>query len=194
MAETTILFTDIEGSTALLERLGDSRWLDVLHQHNDIVRAQVYTHGGREVKTQGDGFMLAFAEPAAALACARAIQRSLAFAGQDRPAGALRVRIGADAGPVVEEDGDLLGLHVNLAARITAAAKPGEILASVAVRDRCGAGGEDLRWGRCRNVRIRGLSHRVRVSALDWATATAPASASAPAPAPAPVAQVRIAT
>lgn len=180
MVDTTILFTDIEGSTALVERLGDSRWLDLLHQHNDIVRAHVYTHGGREVKTQGDGFMLAFSEPAAALACARAIQRSIAFTGQARPASALRVRIGADTGPVVEEDGDFLGLHVNLAARITAAAKPGEILASVAVRERCSAAGDDLRWGRCRNVRIRGLSHRVRVSALDWAPTPAPAPAALP--------------
>src|SRR5690606_8369106 len=73
----TILFSDIEDSSMMIERLGDSRWLELLRRHNRIFRRQVRAHGGYEVKNQGDGFMLAFGDPAAALRCAIAVQREI---------------------------------------------------------------------------------------------------------------------
>ena len=78
----TILFSDIEGSTTMTERLGDQRWLQVLREHNRIVREHLAAHGGYEVKSQGDGFMLAFQSARRALHCAVAIQR--AFAAHNR--------------------------------------------------------------------------------------------------------------
>ena len=77
----TILFSDIEGSTQMTERLGDQRWLQVLREHNRIVREQVAAHGGFEVKSQGDGFMIAFQSARRALLCAVAIQRAFAAYG-----------------------------------------------------------------------------------------------------------------
>ena len=74
---TTILFTDIEDSTVLVETLGDRRWLDLLRLHNTIVRERIAEHRGYEVKTVGDGFMVAFSSPDAAVACAAGIQRAL---------------------------------------------------------------------------------------------------------------------
>ena len=83
----TILFSDIEDSTILTERLGDERWLEVLREHNTIFREQIGRHDGYEVKSQGDGFMLAFPDPRRALECAIAIQR--AFAERERRAGTM---------------------------------------------------------------------------------------------------------
>ena len=80
----TIMFSDIEGSTALAERLGDRRFIELLREHNAIVREQVKAHGGFEVKSEGDGFMLAFQSARRALQCAIAIQR--AFAERNRSA------------------------------------------------------------------------------------------------------------
>jgi GGDEF domain-containing protein len=74
----TILFTDIEDSTALNERLGDRRWLELLRAHNAIVRDCVREHGGYEVKAQGDGFMVAYPSAREALGCAVDMERKLA--------------------------------------------------------------------------------------------------------------------
>ncbi len=73
-----ILFSDIEDSTVLTERLGDERWLEVLREHNRVFREQIARHGGYEVKSQGDGFMLAFPDPCEALECAVSVQRAFA--------------------------------------------------------------------------------------------------------------------
>src|SRR5919106_909294 len=74
----TVLFTDIEGSTQLTEDLGDREWMEVLRKHNEIVREQLALHSGFEVKSQGDGFMLAFSSARDALRCARGFQRAVA--------------------------------------------------------------------------------------------------------------------
>ena len=74
----TLLFTDLIGSTQLTESLGDEGAQEILRIHNALVREEVGRHGGSEVKTMGDGFMIAFKSPTAALACAVAIQRAIA--------------------------------------------------------------------------------------------------------------------
>ena len=88
----TLLFTDIEDSVAMTERLGDQRWLELLRAHNAIVRDHVAAHGGYEVKSQGDGFMVAFGSARQALQCAIAIQRAFAEH-NERAAEPVRVRI-----------------------------------------------------------------------------------------------------
>src|SRR5205823_10629045 len=90
----TILFSDIEGSTALNERLGDMRWLELLHLHHAVVREQVHAHGGFEVKEQGDGFMIAFPSARRAVQCAQAIQREIDLKLGDHANGPIRLRIG----------------------------------------------------------------------------------------------------
>ncbi len=116
----TILFTDVEGSTALTERLGDAKAREVLRKHERIVREALQAHGGAEVKAMGDGFMASFSSATRALECAIAMQRAFAAAqrvGRDEP---ISVRIGLNAGEPIAEDEDLFGTAVNLAARIAA--------------------------------------------------------------------------
>jgi class 3 adenylate cyclase len=122
----TILFTDVEGSTALTDRLGDTKARDLLREHERITRDALNAHGGSEVKTMGDGFMASFGSATRALECAIAIQT--AFAERNESADeAIRVRIGLNAGePIAEDDpsgrGDLFGTAVNMAARIASKA------------------------------------------------------------------------
>ncbi len=141
----TILFSDIEGSTEMTERLGDQSWLELLRDHNSVVRKRVAAHEGFEVKSQGDGFMLAFQSARRALACAADIQR--AFAQRNESAEeSIHVRIGLHAGEAIKEadpDGqaDFYGKNVILAARIAAQAQGGEILVSSLLKELTESGG-----------------------------------------------------
>ena len=103
------MFTDIEGSTALMEGLGEAKWLDLLEWHNGAVRQQAGLFGGTVVKGQGDGFMIAFPAVGSAAACAVAIQRSLSAGWQGSP---VAVRIGLNSGNVKAEAGDFFGRTV----------------------------------------------------------------------------------
>jgi adenylate cyclase len=128
----TIMFTDLEGSTTLMESLGERRWLELLERHNSLVTTQVKAFGGTVVKGEGDGFMLAFPACGSATACAVAIQRAVR-AGLD---GVLvPIRIGMHVGDAKVDAGDFFGRTVVLAARITNAARGGEILASDSVQE-----------------------------------------------------------
>jgi class 3 adenylate cyclase/pimeloyl-ACP methyl ester carboxylesterase len=130
----TILFTDIEGSTALTQLLGDQGAQEVLRTHNQIVRQCVQAHGGSIVKTTGDGFMASFPSVGRALECATAIQKALAQHNATHSDTPIHVRIGLNAGEPVAEDQDLFGTAVQAAARICANALPGQILAADVVR------------------------------------------------------------
>jgi class 3 adenylate cyclase len=129
----TLLFSDIEGSTEIMERLGDRQWLDVLRDHDEIIRAQARSHEGTVVKSQGDGFMLAFSSAHGALQCAIELER--AFAGRSFSGSqALSIRIGVHSGFVIADADDFYGRNVVLAARIADRARGGEILVSEAVK------------------------------------------------------------
>ena len=119
-----VMFTDIEGSTVLLEALGEDRWMQLHRWHDDLVQQQVAMFGGTIVKNQGDGFMIAFTAPGAAIAAAQGIQRALrnGFDGIRVP-----VRIGIHAGNAREEAGDFFGKTVVVAARVAASAGGGDI-------------------------------------------------------------------
>lgn len=126
----TIMFTDLESSTALTQHVGDDAAQGVLHGHNGAVRRSLDQHGGREVKHTGDGIMAAFPSAVGAVQSALQIQRDLA-------GGEVRVRIGLNAGEPIAEDGDFFGTAVQLAARICDRADPGQILVSRVVADLC---------------------------------------------------------
>ncbi len=159
----TILFTDIEGSTSLTQRLGDARAMDVLRTHDRIVREALGRHGGSEVKHTGDGLMAAFPSVVGAVACAVEIQLRLAD-GDDRSD--LHVRIGMSAGEPVTERDDLFGAVVQLAARLCSRAEPGSVLVSSAVRDLAlGKGFEFRKRGR---VSLKGFDEPVAVFEVVW--------------------------
>jgi class 3 adenylate cyclase len=163
----TILFSDIEGSTAMTERLGDRRWLEVLRGHNAIVRAQVGEHGGFEVKSQGDGFMVAFSSARRALDCAISVQRAFAAEAEEQADEAVRVRIGMHTGEAIREQDDFFGRNVILAARIAAQADGGEILVSSLLKELAESSG-DIAFGEAREVALKGLTGTYRLHAVDW--------------------------
>ena len=175
----TILFSDIENSTLITERLGDERWLQVLRAHNRVFRAHLRAHGGYEVKNQGDGFMLVFPDSSDAVECAVAIQRELAqqeLAEAER----VRVRMGLHAGEAIREEGDFFGRSVILAARIAAQARGGEVLVSSSVKEMCDANpaapqGDPERVAGCdfsfedgRELELKGLAGTHRVFRTRW--------------------------
>ena len=171
----TILFSDIEGSTEMTERLGDHRWIQVLRQHNSAVRDEVRRHGGFEVKSQGDGFMVAFSSARRALDCAIAIQRAFATRADENPDEAIRVRIGLHTGEAIRERDDFFGRNVILAARIAAQASGGEILVSSLLKQLTESSG-DVHFGEPREVSLKGLSGSHLVHAVEWSEPVAAAA------------------
>jgi class 3 adenylate cyclase len=161
----TILFTDIEGSTEITERLGDRRWMALLNTHNEIVRGEAARHSGFEVKSQGDGFMFAFASAGDALRSAIGIQR--AFADRDPDDAELRVRIGIHTGEPIREAEDFYGKAVILAARIAAEARGSEILVSSLVRELTESSGEFV-FESPTDAQLKGLSGTYRLSPVRW--------------------------
>jgi class 3 adenylate cyclase len=170
-----ILFSDIEDSTVLTERLGDERWLEVLREHNRVFRDQVGRHGGYEVKSQGDGFMLAFPDPCKALECAVDVQRTFAERELDHTAETLRVRMGLHTGEVIAEEGDFFGKNVILAARIAAQAGGAEILVSDEMRAAAGEG-NGFAFDQGRELELKGLAGSHKVFRADWEEAQAAAA------------------
>jgi len=124
----TVLFTDLVGSTERAVKLGEDRWRQLLRSHDAQVRRQLERFQGREVNTTGDGFLATFDGPARAIRCATRICDALRGVGLD-------VRAGLHTGEVEMSDHDISGIAVHLAARVAAAAGPGEVLVSRTVVD-----------------------------------------------------------
>ena len=163
----TILFSDIEDSTALNERLGDKAWLRVLDGHDQIVQREVEAHDGHIIKSQGDGFMIAFALPAEAMRCAIGIQQTIANGDRRLRATAVRVRIGIHTGSAVQRDGDLFGRNVALAARVAAYAEGGQILITPEVSAAVGDSVE-FSFTDAGTVELKGLTGEYRIQTLRW--------------------------
>jgi class 3 adenylate cyclase len=124
----TVLFTDIVGSTERAARLGDRRWRELLGVHDEIAGRLVEEFHGQLVKTTGDGILATFDGPGRAIRCVAAFRDELAGIG-------LRIRSGLHTGEIELRDRDVGGIAVHIAARVMAAAGPGEILISRTVRD-----------------------------------------------------------
>jgi class 3 adenylate cyclase len=161
----TILFTDVEGSTALTQRLGDSKARDVLRAHERIVREALSSHGGSQIKHTGDGIMASFPSATWAVECAIAMQRAFAEYNEtaEEP---IRMRIGLNAGEPIAEEKDLFGTAVNMAARIAAKAEGGEILASDVVRQL--VAGKGFLFSDRGEVELKGFEEPVRLYEVRW--------------------------
>jgi len=149
-----IVFSDIEGFTEQNQALGDRGWVKVLERHDKLIYKLVDDYGGHVVKSQGDGFMIAFGHPAQAVLYSIEVQRAL-HGSADRW-GAIRVRFGIHMGTSVRRGDDLSGLNVAMAARVAGQAGGGEILVSDSVRDAL-EGVSDIRLGTPREVELKGL-------------------------------------
>lgn len=131
----TILFTDMEDSTSLLQELGETAYMALLGEHDHIIRGALVASRGREVKHTGDGIMASFDDVARALQCALAIDAGFKARTAEGAAKPLRVRIGMASGEPVDHNDDIFGAAVNLASRICDAAAVGHPLASEPLRD-----------------------------------------------------------
>jgi class 3 adenylate cyclase len=159
----TILFTDMEGSTRLTQKLGDARAMVLLRVHDRIVEEALGRHGGSQVKHTGDGVMAAFPSVVGAIESAVQIQRRLAEA--EDMAG-LRVRMGMAAGEPVTERNDLFGAVVQLAARLCSRAEPGSVVVSSAVRDL--ALGKGFAFQKRGRLRLKGFDEPVDMFEVVW--------------------------
>jgi adenylate cyclase len=157
--KVAILFSDIEESTALNERIGDRAWVRLIGRHDKMIRRCVKNHHGHVVKSQGDGFMIAFAEPEQAVRCSVDVQRAL----RRRPNG-IKVRIGIHVGKSVRRGDDLFGRNVAMAARVAAYADGGQTLVSEPVRE--AIAGDDISFDDGNEVELKGFSGRHRLYAV----------------------------
>jgi class 3 adenylate cyclase len=162
----TVLFTDVVDSTTLTQSLGDEAALALVGVHDTVVRKALVDLGGREVKHTGDGIMASFVSAAGAVRCAIQIQRELAKHERTNPARPLKVRVGAAAGEPVEQNNDLFGSTVQLAARLCAHAQPEQILVTNAIAELCI--GKGLLFEDLGELPLRGFSYPVRAHAAAW--------------------------
>lgn len=158
----TLLFTDVVDSTHMSEEMGDVAWSDVIRSHLRNSRAIVEEHGGSVVKTMGDGGMYAFTSGSLALKAAIRIQQASA----DPIGENLKVRIGIHTGDVVKSDGDYLGMTVNKAARVAAAAEAGQILVSSTTAGL--VGGTEFDFAEPITVELKGLAGTHELVGLNW--------------------------
>ncbi len=158
---TTIVLTDIVGSTERAALLGDDHWRDLLDNHDTIVRHELQRFGGREVNTAGDGFVATFSSPSAALACADEIVDAVRVLG-------IEVRVGIHAGEVEVRGAlkdDIAGMAVHIGARVAALAGAGEVLVSSTVRDI--VTGSRHRFAECGESTLKGVPGHWRLYSLE---------------------------
>jgi class 3 adenylate cyclase len=165
-AMRAIVFTDVCGSVAQTHELGDDGHMRLLTEHNEIVRSALAVHDGREVKHTGDGIMAAFTSVVSSVAFSVAVQQRL-HERNDESETPFHVSIGISAGePVTDDNNDLFGAAVQLAARLCAAAGPGDITVSVAVRELCM--GKSFYFDDQGEFALKGLPEPVRAYTVRW--------------------------
>ena len=157
----TFMFTDVVGSTNLVEALGDEAWDTLLRWHDTTLREVFTAHEGREISTTGDGFFVSFDSPEAAVAAAIAIQRRLAEHRQ-KAGFAPQVRIGLHASDAQQVGDNFRGKGVHEASRIAGLATGGQIIASLSTV------GESYRSAGVRSELLKGLSEPMEVVTIDW--------------------------
>ena len=158
------MFTDIVGSTTLAEALGDQAWERLLRWHDDMLRSQMARGGGEVVNSTGDGFFAAFESAHAGIDCAISIQRALVDH-RGATGFALSVRIGLHTAEANRRGADYSGKGVHIAARVSALAVGGQILAT----SQALAEARDFRVGDVRLVTVRGVSDPVSLASVVWA-------------------------
>lgn len=163
----TLLFTDLVGSTALTDRLGDDRAEELRRSHFRLIREVVAASGGQEVKTLGDGHMVVFGSPLDAIGCAIAIQQSVQLHNSEPGAEQLVVRIGINAGEVFHDENDYFGTPVVVAKRLCDQAAGGQIIVSDLVAALVGSRGQ-FAFREIGALQLRGLSQPLPAREVVW--------------------------
>jgi class 3 adenylate cyclase len=175
-----ILFTDLVGSTEMLERLGEDAAEELRRTHFGLLRQAVGEAGGQEVKNLGDGLMVTFPSSLQAVACAVAMQRAVAGHNLEEPGRALEIRVGLHLGEPVADEDDFFGTSVVVAKRLCDRAEGNQILASVLVATVVGSRG-GYRFRSLGRVALKGLAEPLAAVAVEW-QAESPARPVGPAP------------
>ncbi|MFC1673680.1 adenylate/guanylate cyclase domain-containing protein [Pseudomonadota bacterium] len=162
----TVLFTDIAGSTAMTQKLGDSGAQEVVRAHNAIVREAIQAFAGKEVKHTGDGIMASFPSAGAGVEAAADMQKRTKAHNKANPELPLGLKIGLNAGEPISEDDDLFGTTVQLAARIVDKAEAGEILVSGSVYGL--SQGKAKKFERYADVEMKGFDEPVTIYSAVW--------------------------
>src|SRR3954451_11433613 len=163
----TIFFSDIRGFTAYIEAHGDDPAYRMLQYHNAMVQEQIALYGGHIVKTLGDSYMVSFDAARNAMACGIWVQKSLARYNSERDGATINIGIGTTTGEPIRDAEDFFGGSVNLAARICAAAGPGQILVSEAVRHVVGMM-EGTEYTDLGTFELKGFQTPQRLFEVDW--------------------------
>ncbi|MCW2663949.1 MAG: Adenylate and Guanylate cyclase catalytic domain protein [Mycobacterium sp.] len=161
-----ILFSDIEESTALNERIGDRAWVRLISSHDKLISGLVRQRSGHVVKSQGDGYMIAFARAEEAVRCGIDVQDALHNDAKRKRQEDIRVRIGIHMGRSVRRGDDLFGRNVAMAARVAAQAVGGQILVSEPVRDAV-RDSDGIRFDEGRDVELKGFSGSYRLFSVE---------------------------
>ena len=162
----TVMFTDMVGSTDLTQAQGDAAAQEVVRKHNTIVRSAVAQFGGREIKHTGDGIMASFASAAGAVEASVIIQRNVALHNQRMPKQSLHLRIGLNAGEPIQEEDDLFGTTVQLAARVCAATDTDQTLCTGVVKEL--GHGKGATFGAPRSHALKGFREKVDLFEVVW--------------------------
>ncbi len=158
----TIVFSDIENSTARSSEMGDAKWVEILNHHTTLVEGHVKANKGRIIKNQGDGFMMTFPSARQAVLASIGIQRELDADPQ------VRVRIGMHTGEgLMDRQGDIFGHHVNKAARVSSLAEGAQIVVSDIVKNITASRG-DLVFGEPVQAVLKGITDPAIVHELNW--------------------------
>ncbi|HUQ38800.1 MAG TPA: AAA family ATPase [Acidimicrobiales bacterium] len=163
----TLLFTDLVGSTEILDELGDTGNEPLRRAHARLLRSEIEGHRGRQVKNTGDGVMAAFDAPSDAVACAISVQQAVHLHNRGSGSRPMHVRIGLQLGEVEEDDGDYFGTAVVVASRLCAAAGSGEILASDVVRAVVAARGA-FRFEPLGPLTLKGFAEPIDACRISW--------------------------
>ncbi len=163
-----ILFSDIEESTALNERIGDRAWVKLIGAHDKLISDLVRRRSGHVVKSQGDGYMIAFSRAEQAVRCGIDLQHTLHKDAKRKRHEEIRVRIGIHMGRSVRRGEDLFGRNVAMAARVAAQAVGGQVLVSEPVRDAV-SDCDDIRFDEGHDVELKGFSGSYRLFAVETA-------------------------
>ena len=162
----TVLFTDIAGSTAMTQKLGDAGAQEVVRAHNTIVRDAIKTFAGKEIKHTGDGIMASFPTAVAGVEAALDMQIRTQAHNKTHPELPLQLKIGLNAGDPIAEDDDLFGTTVQLAARIVDKAQAGQVLVSASVHGL--SQGKNLKFERFGDLEMKGFDETITVYAALW--------------------------
>ncbi|MEO7571995.1 MAG: AAA family ATPase [Acidimicrobiales bacterium] len=172
----TVLFTDMEASTEFSLQHGDERSVALMHTHEEMVRGPVADQAGVVVKNTGDGFLAVFPTSALGVRAALEIRSHIEAHNAGHPENLLRIRLGLNTGPVIEDDGDVFGLTVSAAARITSKALAGQVLVSERVRSES-EGDDEWRFVDRGSFWLKGLREQWRLHEAVW-----PGEVTAPPP------------